>query len=451
LVLARPRLVRVAEFHVDGVMRWEASRLACLHNAVKKSLLVPLDDKMVAVAATGERSVPWREAGADMGRVLLAANVDEGPEDEVFVGWRMGTNLTLSVKNQSMHQVTLKTFRAAGAAWVSGSSVQPDSTFDGCVQGALDRSEQRRVLAIINTGYALKPRGVICYDYQTEAELWRYATAGGPWDMAVADLDGDGNQEVVVITGAPSNGNWEWDGTDDDHAAVYCLEAEGVLRWCYQFHGDFVVIRLNMGDVDGDGRPEVVVQVGCSEHLWLRQNAPVAGQLLVWDADGVEKHRLPLSAWVQDSRLADLDGDGHPEVLAFDGHGRLEVLDLGRRRVTTAAVVPNRYDFVHGYIVGVVDLDRDGRKEIVLQASQVRRWAPANEGHPLGERQPSTGYDNAVIVLDDRLRERARYVVAPEWTLFNAWHVEVGDVLGDARPEIVPLAQKAEVLEFRRR
>jgi hypothetical protein len=117
------------------------------------------------VAATGDRSVPWREAGADMGGVLLAANVDEGPEEDVFVGWRIGTNLTLSVKNQSMHQVTLKTF----------------------------------------------------------------------------------------------------------HAAVYCLEAEGVLRWCYQFHGDFVVIRLNVGDVDADGRPEIVPLAQKAEVLEFRR------------------------------------------------------------------------------------------------------------------------------------------------------------------------------------
>ncbi|MHA1736179.1 MAG: FG-GAP repeat domain-containing protein, partial [Candidatus Thorarchaeota archaeon] len=80
---------------------------------------------------------------------------------------------------------------------------------------------------------------------QTPVLLWSYTT--GDWvcsSAALGDVDGDGKLEVVI-------------GSRDDK--VYCLNGEdGSVLWSYAT-GIAVDSSAALGDVDGDGKLEVVI------------------------------------------------------------------------------------------------------------------------------------------------------------------------------------------------
>jgi subtilisin family serine protease len=124
------------------------------------------------------------------------------------------------------------------------------------------------------------------------AEDWRHVT--------VADLDGDGRDEIIVV----DHGN-----DDGQLARLLVYQADGTLLWTRDLaagapYTDIPVV----GDMDGDGRPEIVVDVGS------------AHQLFAFHHDGTAltgNWPVILEAGALGKVLADLRQDGHLEVVGF--------------------------------------------------------------------------------------------------------------------------------------
>jgi len=111
----------------------------------------------------------------------------------------------------------------------------------------------------------------------------------------VADLDRDGKPEVLAVTVG---------------GGVYCLNADGSVRWTYRVAGS--ANRVVVADVLGDAGPEVVVAHG---------DPFTPGGVDVLGADGRRLARLPDPAGVPALAVADFDGDGRSEVVAGDWAG----------------------------------------------------------------------------------------------------------------------------------
>lgn len=122
----------------------------------------------------------------------------------------------------------------------------------------------------------------------------------GDWrEFNVADLDGDGKQEVILVDHGEPGGR---------PPRLWVVQADGLVRWSRDLPAgapehDAPVV----GDVDGDGRAEIFVDTGD------------AGAIAAFNADGE-----PLSGWpVQPGGrhfgkiLADLDGDRRLELIAL--------------------------------------------------------------------------------------------------------------------------------------
>ncbi|MCK5805796.1 MAG: VCBS repeat-containing protein, partial [Lentisphaeria bacterium] len=158
----------------------------------------------------------------------------------------------------------------------------------------------------------------------------------------VVDMDGDGTREWVA-GGADGAGIFRADGT------VVARFARGVE-----------ILSLDVGDVDGDGVPEIVAGTkGCKVRLYRADGSPL------WEfACKPSKGSTDGTPVVEMVRIADLDGDGSREIVAganwvhvinADGSLRWErYMDLRRGRICG--------DFVCG---DVTDLDGDGTREIV--------------------------------------------------------------------------------------
>jgi len=186
-----------------------------------------------------------------------------------------------------------------------GGDVQADGLWDGRygVVGLLPGARPAVVLTRV-VQYDRYDRGVLAYDLVDGRELWSFAMGNNPDEAAtrLVDLEGDGRPEVVVVGTAPGNlGGEEVNGTSDDACRLYVLEADGSLRWRARLGGTFCRADLDVADLDGDGVRELITATHNAADT-------SANQLTVWSArDGALLGRKPLTepscgvvAWARD-------------------------------------------------------------------------------------------------------------------------------------------------------
>ena len=240
-------------------------------------------------------------------------------------------------------------------------------------------------------------------------ELWTVRSApGNPLagrlaNLAAADLDGDGVAEVI--------------GVRSDRRLI-ALDHLGRTVWVsdpvesaggHQWSGAIAV-----GDLSGDGSPEIVVG---------RSVLSSAGRLIAQGTANVGRNRnyygpfgVPYLLDAPLSVIADVDLDGRAEVVAGDALYRLED---GTLQVVWDRTVPDH--LMEDGFVAVADLDGDPYAEIVYVSS------------------------NQVMVLNhDGSVAAARRFVQPYVPLGNrsfwAGPPAVGDLDGDGSPEILVAA-----------
>ncbi len=185
----------------------------------------------------------------------------------------------------------------------------------------------------------------------------------GYFHVAVADIDGNGVDEIVSILGVRVN----------------VVDAGGVALpgWPVSFPGAGYIQSPAIGDVDGDGKVEVAL-VGneTPSNLFLLSST---GQVLpgwpvaTWPdkPPGLQKSPIPA--------LGDLDGDGDLEVVLAPGDGR--VLAFHHTGAPVAGW-PQAVESEHHNYPVVADLDDDGRDEVVagvyfvgsVSVSRVHAW-----------------------------------------------------------------------------
>ena len=283
---------------------------------------------------------------------------------------------------------------------------------------------------------------------------WYRNPAGkaGPWDRHLAfaavdnespafcDLTGDGVPELVFHTagrfgyaeipaGDPTQ-PWPFHAISDD-------------RGYDQFnHG------LGVGDLNGDGRPDVLEKngwweqpaAGARDALWKFHRvpfAPAAGgaQMIVYDFDGDGDNDVVTSKNAHGYGLAWFEQVGSSDggEIAFDEH-----LIMGQR--------PDESDygvaFSQLHALALADVDGDGVQDFITGK---RFWA--HGGHDPG------AHDPAVLYWFKTVREggTARFV---PYLIDNdsgvGTQVVAGDVSGDGRPDVVVSNKKGSFLFLQR-
>jgi len=188
-------------------------------------------------------------------------------------------------------------------------------------------------------------RGVIrAFDGVSGTPLWTGSDAAvqtnGRAGIAAADLDGDGRSEVIALR-VPASGRII--AFDDDGSLLWeSVATDGTTPYTVSFANGAPTI----ADLDGDGSPEVIIGAAVLN---------AAGQLL-WQRDGAGTEGTNSGYTGGIAAVADLDMDGTPEVITG-------------RRAYRADGTPMWTALTDDGYPAIAQFDDDPQPEVVLIAS----------------------------------------------------------------------------------
>jgi signal transduction histidine kinase len=213
------------------------------------------------------------------------------------------------------------------------------------------------LISVINTEFARMPRGIFIHSLPDGQLLGKKIVGSALRETFLGDFDGDGRLEIIVQTSAPNNGA-KAGGFDDAHSylIVFDLSLPPRVTWWREMGGLWTSVRVDRRDFDGDGRLEFLAFT--STH----SSRPGEGRIeLIQPGTWRTYQQRPLPEALRHPQVLDLDRDARPEILASNSQGEIWVFDSS----TFEVVRRRRLDLQFKILTLLPDVDEDGVEEIV--------------------------------------------------------------------------------------
>jgi hypothetical protein len=205
------------------------------------------------------------------------------------------------------------------------------------------------------------------------ARTFTTSQKGTPDDIAIADLNRDGNGDLVMPVNGGSNGFWIVDGTT---VSVLLSNGDGTFGAPVEFPSGRAPVVAAVADFNGDGKRDVVVTNGLNTG-----QEPDTVSVLLGNGDGMLAAPLATPLFTVSGPFnmvaADLNGDGRQDVaiahstgsisnglasvLFGNGDGRFQ--KVPRFRVTNVGT--------QGPLLATADFNRDGLGDLAVPGLDV--------------------------------------------------------------------------------
>ena len=320
----------------------------------------PQTFSLVLDRAWGTGPAPGFAAAGDLAAGAGVADVAFGDLDRSggldIVSVHSGTN-TLSVRaGATLPGATAFSFGAPITYTVGNaptSVIVVDLDGDGRAEIVAANNGSQSVSVLRNQ---TAPGGTLSFAVQGQ----RATGVGAQW-IRHADLNNDGRPDLIVA-GDPS----------PTHALAVLLNITDIAAGtgpefsaAQGFGGNFTASGLALADVDGDGRIDVLANGVGGVRIFRNTTAPGAATVSFGAAITVSVSGPSLGAGIA---VGDIDGDGRPDLVRTSGFGSVAVFRntstgpgaINFGSATTFSVGSDEYD------VALTDLNGDGRPDIVL-------------------------------------------------------------------------------------
>lgn len=210
-----------------------------------------------------------------------------------------------------------------------------------------------------------------------------------PTGVAVADVDGDGDPDLFF-------------GADQEPCRLYLNDGKGAFKRAapdalpYDPTPGAGIPAL--GDFDGDGSPDIYLPTTTQDRVLFNDGT---GHF----TDLTDVRLGPDATAGASATLADLDLDGHLDVAAIDGNGRVRLYrnDGTGRFFDYSQEIAGNDGHLPAIDIAVADLDEDGAPDLFVSRQDLSRaallvdWSPLSAPDPDKDGVP-TGVDNCPTV-----------------------------------------------------
>ncbi len=218
-----------------------------------------------------------------------------------------------------------------------------------------------------------------------------FAVGSLPQMVFMGDIDGDGKPDALV----PNYNS----GT----VSVFInISTPGTISFAAK--ADFTVgagpLDARIGDVDGDGKPDIVVTNNSANTVSVLRNTTTNGTMSF-----AAKIDLTTGGNPQNAILSDLDGDRKPEIAVIDGYANVSIYQNTSTgsAISFAAKINIACGSSPNYMA-VGDLDNNGKPELAVACNRsvtVLQNSSSAGSLTFARSDHSTGLDNYFVSMGD--------------------------------------------------
>ncbi|PTR01539.1 putative Ig domain-containing protein [Mucilaginibacter yixingensis] len=226
--------------------------------------------------------------------------------------------------------------------------------------------------------------------------------------IVMADFDSDGKPDVVTADELHENLLLLHNSTQQGSKLTF--DTSYVHNY-----DDFGIMRA--ADVNGDGKPDIIIKTTYSDIIKVHINTSVSGKISF-----AYPVNFALSAqYCNAIDVADIDGDGMPDIIANTGDKSISILRNTSTSTTLSFDKPVTTDAIAlAVTMRIADLNADGKPDIVVATNT----DPGTQIGTIAVLTNNSSPGNISFNLG-----AARYTGAPAFDL--------GDVNGDGKPDLV--------------